>query len=348
MSRKRALPTFREMPRRRVAVIGISLTVAIVVLSLSFDRIPALFAHGGYRAYFAEVGNLRSGDRVELSGVDVGKVGDITLSGNKVLVSFDVKSPVRLGDSTRVAIVTTSALGKRALRVMPAGIGEMSHDDPIPLERTVAPYSLSNALDDAGGTLSGTDDSQLDSALRATSDTLDAVAPSLSAAMTGVQRLSTTIGSRDDQLRTLLSRSRDLTGLLAQRSGQLNTLVNDAAILLGQLQSRSQELERLIIGTRFLAQQLSGLLQENQARLTPALTKLHTVLGVLEKNRDAISKAIPGLRNFSMGLGESVATGPFFTAYVGNLVPVAYLQPLVDAIVRDSPPSAQPPKEGTR
>ncbi|MFE0748138.1 MCE family protein [Gordonia sp. NPDC058843] len=327
------------MPPRKVAAIGVGLTVLVVVLALTYDRIPAAFSHDTYRAHFAEVGSLRPGDTVLLSGVEVGKVDDIELDGNRVEVSFSVDSPVELRDATRISIVTTSALGKRALKVTPGGVGILSHDTPIPLSQTTSPYSLTDALDDAGATLDGTDGASVDAALRAAGDVLETSSPSLNGALTGVQRMAETISSRDDQLRTLLTRTRSFTTVLAQRSKQINTLILDANRLLGQLQSRSAELERLIIGTRYLAQQLSALLRENRVDIGPAMAKLRTVLQVLQKNKQAISEAIPGLRNFSMALGESVATGPFFTAFVGNLVPVAYLQPLVDAIVEQSAPT---------
>ena len=90
-----------------------------------------------------------------------------------------------------------------------------------------------------------------------------------------------------------------------------------------ELAGRRDELTRLIIGVRSLAQQISATIRGNKAQITPALTKLQSVLTVLEDQKTAISQAIPGLRNFSMSLGESVATGPFFTAFTANLVPVA-------------------------
>lgn len=340
--RRLDIPTFREMSRRRVAAIGLLLVAILVVGSLTYDKIPGMFSDNRYRAYFAEVGNLRPGDAVTISGVEVGKVSSIALDGNRVLVTFGVDGPVALRDATRAAIVTTSVLGKRGLKVTSAGVGELSHDTPIPLGRTTPPYSLTDALDDAGSTLSETSGAQLDTAIRAATSTLDAASPSLADAMAGVSGLSQTIGSRDQQLRELLRRTHSLSGVLADRSAQLTTLVRDATALLGELQSRRDELQRLIIGTRYLADQLSGTIAENQQQVGPALNQLRTVLGVLEKNRDNISKSIPGLRSFAMALGESVGTGPFFTALVGNLAPVAYLQPLVDAIVANSPPSAGP------
>ena len=331
----RDLPTFREMPRRRIAAIGLGLTMALVLAGLFYDKIPTFGGTDSHQAYFAEIGGLRPGDKVQISGVDVGKVSSIKLAGNKVRVSFTVDSPVPLGSGTRAAIVTTSVLGKRGLRLQPRGAGRLG-SDPIPLERTTAPYSLTDALDDAGSTLGKADAADIDGALRSLNDVLDEAAPELGPALRGVGDLSKTIGDRDKQLRTLLTRSRGVTSILSDRSKQLNQLLLDGAYLMRELAGRRDELTRLIIGVRSLAQQISATIRGNKAQITPALTKLQSVLTVLEDQKTAISQAIPGLRNFSMSLGESVATGPFFTAFTANLVPVIYFQPLVDALVADA------------
>lgn len=337
MIRSREMKTFREMPSGRVAVIGIAVTIALVVAALGFNKIPGLFSGTSYQAYFAEVGNLRSGDPVELSGVEVGKVEDIRLDGDRVLIRFAVDSPVDLGVGTRVAITTTSALGKRALKVSPGGTGQLSSDTPLPMAQTISPYSLNDALNDAGSMLQQTDSGQADQALRTVSSVLDTAEPPLGEALSGVTGLSETIGSRDQQLRQLFDRTQETTAILAERSSQLNTLVLDANTLLVQLQNKRDELARLIVGTKYVAQQLSSLLQENRSQLNPALTELESVVQVLEDNKENIATAIGGLRTFSTGLGESIASGPFFTAYAANLFPVEYVQPLIDSLVGAAP-----------
>ena len=51
---------------------------------------------------------------------------------------------------------------------------------------------------------------------------------------------------------------------------------------------------------------------------------------MLEKNRDNIAKALPGLAKYLLTLGETVANGSYYTAYVPNLIPAQFLQPFLD------------------
>ena len=79
-----------------------------------------------------------------------------------------------------------------------------------------------------------------------------------------------------------------------------------------------------------MAQQLSGLVHDNEQELAPTLEKLNSVTAVLEKNRDNIAKALPGLAKYEVTLGETVANGPFYSAYVPNLQLPQILQPFFD------------------
>jgi phospholipid/cholesterol/gamma-HCH transport system substrate-binding protein len=48
-----------------------------------------------------------------------------------------------------------------------------------------------------------------------------------------------------------------------------------------------------------------------------------------------VQKALVGLNRYALGLGESVSSGPFFKAYVANLVPGQFIQPFIDAAFSD-------------
>jgi len=80
-----------------------------------------------------------------------------------------------------------------------------------------------------------------------------------------------------------------------------------------------------------VANQLTGLVKDNETQLAPTLARLNSVLDVLQKNKDNLRDGIDGLVKFQATLGEAVSSGPFFNAYVQNLIPGNSLKPLVDA-----------------
>ena len=69
--------------------------------------------------------------------------------------------------------------------------------------------------------------------------------------------------------------------------------------------------------------------------LKPALDKLNGVLTIVDNRKERVQKSIKLLNTYAMSLGESVSSGPFFKAYVVNLLPGQFVQPFIDAAFSD-------------
>jgi phospholipid/cholesterol/gamma-HCH transport system substrate-binding protein len=54
------------------------------------------------------------------------------------------------------------------------------------------------------------------------------------------------------------------------------------------------------------------------------------VTAMLERSRDNIAKMLPALAKFQVTLGETVASGFYYNAYVPDLLPGNILQPFLD------------------
>ena len=96
------------------------------------------------------------------------------------------------------------------------------------------------------------------------------------------------------------------------------------------LVQRRQAISELLANTAAVARNLTGLVKDNEAELAPTLDRLNAVTAMLEKNRDNLAKALPGLKKFEITTSESVASGPYYSAYVPNLIPPQLLQPFFD------------------
>ena len=81
--------------------------------------------------------------------------------------------------------------------------------------------------------------------------------------------------------------------------------------------------------------QLAAFIDENRTALRPALDKLNGVLAIVDNRKDRIQKAIKSLNQYALSLGEVLASGPFFKAYVVNLLPGQFVQPFIDAAFSD-------------
>ncbi len=316
----------------RYGTVGLVVTAAISMSALQFDQLPFLRSGAEYTAYFVDAGGLMPGDTVQVAGVRSGKVEQIKLAGANVLVKFSLDESIPLGNQTTAAIKADTMLGRKSLDVVPGGTGELLRDDTIPLARTMAPYSLTDALGDLTNDVQGMDTDKVNQTLDALSGAFADTPAPLRSALDGVTALSKSLNTRDKALLDLLSHAQNVTKVLADRSDQLNALINDGDSLLGELANRRAAISQLISAVGELAKQLSGFVTDNETQLKPDLDQLNQLLGLLQKNKDNLGKALDGAGPFAAALGEEVGSGPYFQAYVSNATSVG-LRPLVDSLV---------------
>ncbi len=350
-TRLRSLPRFRDMNPIPIAIIGLVLTAAVVLGALQYDKLPFINSTTGYQAQVADAAGLKSGDDVFVAGLKVGKVGSIGLQGDHVVVDFTVDSDIRLGKDTVAAISTESMLGKRGLSVRPAGAGDLGDGGVIPLSRTSTPYALTEALGDLATNVGEIDTDAVTEALESFSDSFADAPEELRGALDGVTRLSKSISSRDQKLQDLLKKTNGVTGVLKDRSEQLNALVVDANSLMAKLDERKQMLNQLIVHIGAVSTQLTGFVEDNEQQLKPALDNLHTVMEVMEKNYANISDSLDGVTKYMYALGDSVANGPYFLAYIQNFLNAMdypggvqttdMLKPLLAQMAQQTPAAAQ-------
>lgn len=324
--------SFSERNQTVIGLIGLALTIGIVLVSLNYDRLPFLQGKQ-YSAYFAEVGGLKPGEAVQVSGFEVGQVKSIELDGPRALVKFTVAKDIRLGDRTEAAIKTKGLLGTKILEVTSRGDGRQ--EGTIPIDRTTSPYQLPDALGELAMTISGLNTNQLTDSLRVLADTFSDTPPELRIAVEGVARFSETLNERDEQLRGLLDNADKATTVLAERSGQVVSLITNTNALLIELESQSAALDQVSGNISALSQQLQGFIAENRETMKPALDKLNGVLTIIDNRKERLQKSLELLTDYSMSLGESVSGGPFFKTYVANLLPGQFIQPFVDAAFSD-------------
>jgi phospholipid/cholesterol/gamma-HCH transport system substrate-binding protein len=325
--------SFRERNPIIIGTVTVALIATVTAGLLNFKSLPFVSPGTTYRAYFDELGGLTSGAPVEVAGFESGEVKSIALDPNGVLVEFTVNDRIRLGENTEASIKTKTLLGAKFLQVAPRGEGHLH--ETIPLARTTSPYQLPDALGDLTATISGVNYDQLSNSLTTLSDTLTDTPPQLKVAVGGVARFSQTLSQRDTELRNLLSHASEATTVLAKRTDKIVQLIHDTNGVLVALRSQSAALEAISGNISSLAQQLRGFITENRQTLKPTLDKLNGVLATLDNRKAEIQKSIKGLNTYLMSFGEVLASGPFFKAYIGNLIPGQFVQPFVDSAFSD-------------
>lgn len=327
------MKSFKERNTLTIGVVGVIAVAVGAVAALNYDSLPVVNNDQQFAAYFAEVGGLRADAPVQVAGYRVGNVTSIDLDGDRVLVKFEIDRSVRLGDRTEANIRTKNLLGAKLLEVTPRGQGELT--ETIPVDRTRPPYQLPDALGDLSATISGLNTNDVSDALKTLAQTFKDTPTSLRLAVDGVARFSQTLDTRDTELRNLLANANKATSVLSERVDQVVSLVADTNALLVQIRTQSAGLDSISSSLSAFATELAGFIGDNRTQLQPALDKLNGVLTIVDNRKARLQEALKYLNQYSLSLGEVVASGPFFKSYVSNLLPGQYLQPFIDAAFSD-------------
>jgi phospholipid/cholesterol/gamma-HCH transport system substrate-binding protein len=308
---------FRERNPIPIGAIGIAMILAVLVLAFNASNLPFLNSGNTYHADFADSAGLKKGDDVRVAGVKVGTVTSVGLDGAKVRVGLRVDTGIHVGTDSRAEIKIKTLLGQKYIALTPAGAGSLEGD--IPLARTETPLDVTAAFNGLGQRAGEIDTNQLAKAFDTLAATFKDTPPYVHQSLRGLERLSTSIASRDNELHALLNRANGVTQTLASRDAQVAKLINDSNLILETVYQQRTVVHKLLVDTAAVAQQLSGLVRENRAVIGPALTHLHATLQILQRNQDNLDETIhlaaPFIRDFTDVLGN----GRWFETVLWNL-----------------------------
>lgn len=133
--------TLTEFNRGRVGLMGITVLLLVVAVGQSFTSIPMIFASPSYYGQFTDTGQLNKGDKVRISGVNVGKVEALEIDGDHVRIKFSIGGNT-IGTESRLAIKTDTILGKKVLEIEPRGSRPLRPGEGLPLGQSTTPTSF--------------------------------------------------------------------------------------------------------------------------------------------------------------------------------------------------------------
>jgi phospholipid/cholesterol/gamma-HCH transport system substrate-binding protein len=321
--------TLQPANRVRIGLLGMTALVLIVAVGQSFTSAPMLFATPTYFGQFTDTGQLNKGDKVRITGVEVGKVEGFKIDGDHVVVKFSIGSNT-IGTESRLAIKTDTVLGKKVLEIEPRGTNTLRPNGVLPLGQSTTPYQIYDAAFDVTKAAAGWNIDTVKQSLNVLSQTVNQTYSHLSPALDGLTKFSDTIGKRDEQITHLLAQANKVASVLGDRSEQINRLLVNAKTLLAAFNERGQAIDALLQNISAFSAQVQGFINDNP-NLNPVLEQLRAISDVLVARKEDLAQSLKYVGQFAASLGESVASGPYFKIVLANLLPYWILQPWVDA-----------------
>jgi len=303
----------------RLGVITLVLMAVVSAATFNLSKFPG-FRGTTYYAEFSDASGIHKGNMVQVGGIRVGRVSDVELAEDRVVVKFEIDDgDVDFGPDSTASIEVLNLLGEKYLDVQPSSEGELESGGTIPLENTQAAYDIVNVFGDLTTTTEDIDTVQLSEALNVVSGTLNDSAPEIAAAFDGIARLSRSVSQRDEQIQTLFESSQQVTKILERRSGDIIDLMGSSDLVFKELRSRKAAIHRLLVNARVLAIELRGVAEDNEAEIGPALTEVNELLDMLVDRRDQLKATLHQLGPYVEILSNIIGTGPWFDALAINI-----------------------------
>ncbi len=300
--------------------LGIGVLLLVVVSTFFLDSLPIIGAGSKYTAEFSEAAGVKAGNEVRIAGVKVGKVTNISLDGNKVLIEFRTKD-AWIGNETTASIQIKTLLGQKYLSLDPQGSETADPSERIPLSRTTSPYDVIDAFSDAARTVNDIDTDQLAASMQVLTETFAGTPPEIRGSIDGVARLSETLAKRDQELKKLFAATKATSQVLADRNVEFERLLSSGGQLLAELNIRQQAISKLLTTAQTVSTELSALVADNEAQIGPALTNLRGVVDILNENMQNVSKTLNLAAPFYGIYANVLGTGRWFDAVIVNLTP---------------------------
>lgn len=292
-----------------LGVLGIVVLLAGLLGALVIPRIWYQSSTHAYAAEMANASGLAGGDPVYVAGVPAGRVEEVRLGRDRVVVDFRLDKDQPLGNQTTATVRLKTVLGKRYLEVVPGGVDEGQRT--IPLARTTTPYSLDEISRDATETAKGLD---VD-AMRQMMTTLEQVLPEdseqLGRTLAGISGASAAFARDGEQIDHLLVMSRQLSDLVAGQEDSLVATLGSAQNVAGILAVRKEALTQMVDNLSAILATLAASFTENDEEFSQLVTNLTAVTGTLKDNAASIDGLLARLPSALRSATDATGNGPW-------------------------------------
>ena len=133
-------------------LVGVFVMVGIVslaYLAIKLGKLEVVGARGNtILAEFDSVAGLKNGSVVEIAGVEVGRVREITLKNYRAVVAMSINPGVELQEDAIASIRTKGLIGEKYIRITPGGSDKAvppggrlrDTEDPVDMEQLISNY----------------------------------------------------------------------------------------------------------------------------------------------------------------------------------------------------------------
>ncbi|WP_446223669.1 MCE family protein [Nocardia sp. IBHARD005] len=288
-----------------LGVVGALCIVLLLVGSSIFQFIG--LGKQSIDAEFVQAAGIKTGDKVAVSGVQVGTVSGAKIEGDHVVITLDVDSSLKLGSDAHASIKMATLLGARYVDLAP-GDGSGLKNKTIPRSNTDVPYDIADVVQVGTPKFEALDTKKLAASLNTINSQLGDSPELVAQALDSVGAVAKVVDQRKGEVDSLLKDLNRVTQLLADNRNSILLVITQGEAIANRVMERQSLLRQLLDNVATLTRQLEEIGAQNGDQFGGTISQLNTMAEGLQKNKDNLDKLLqigqPTARYFNNALGN--------------------------------------------
>jgi phospholipid/cholesterol/gamma-HCH transport system substrate-binding protein len=311
--------------RTKVGAAAWRLGIFTVVCSLAVVAELAIFAQLRlqsetiYRAAFANVTGLESGNFVRVAGVEVGKVKKISISPDAtVTVEFSTDSSVVLTEGTKAVIRYENLVGARYLELQEGvgGLTKLAAGQTIPLDRTEPALDLDALIGGFRPLFRALDPQQVNALSGQLIAAFQDQGATIGSFLDQTAALSNTLADQDELIGQVVTNLDTVLGSLGDQSSQFAKGVDSLATLLATLAARKTDISNGLAHANDATATIAALLTQARPPLQNTVHQTDRVASIVVADHDYFDDLLNTLPDAYQALARQGMYGDFFSFYL--------------------------------
>jgi phospholipid/cholesterol/gamma-HCH transport system substrate-binding protein len=306
------------------------LAIFLMVCILGVFALFAVFAQlrfgeksNDYRAEFANVSGLESGDFVRIAGVEVGKVEKLSIRDDStVTVDFTADDSVMLTQGSRAVIRYDDLIGGRYL-ALEEGAGETKRLNPggtIPLARTSPALDLDALIGGFRPLFRALDPNQINALSGQLISAFQGQGATIGSFLAQTAALTTTLADRGQLIGEVIGNLNIVLSSLGDQSDQFAKGVDSLADLIKGLEARRSDITNGVAYANAAAAGVADLLAQARPAFKKTITETDRAAGIVVADHDYFDNLVNTLPVAYQALARQGIYGDFFSFYLCDIV----------------------------
>lgn len=296
-------------------------TIAFIVLSaglvvlLAVQVLPTVFG-STYPVYaiFPSAGGVATNQEVTYRGVQVGRVGAMSLTKNAVKIEMIIDSKYRIPkDGTRAQVLFKSAVGEQFIDLIPSRADGPTFraGDVIGEQLTQIPIQIEDLLKELDSVLKSVPPGDLGSLVHELGQGLSGHGEDLRSLIKMLDQLATVGADRAPQIESMLSNGAALQDAFNSNSAEFEQAMASLNTVLQTAASRANDLSRTFRATTTLDTDLISLLSDRKPQIETIVGDLGTATRITHDHLADVDKTLTYLGSFFADVSKAYYA-PYF------------------------------------